>query len=215
MSTVGTVKLITLGDVGVGKTAVSAAVYGCPVPAPGPTLGVDYLSRKWSRPVDGTPSDDTDTLLQLHCYDTSGQERFSGALTPTYIRSADVCMLVLDAASDDEFAADRLRHWYKMCTLHGPPSVRHVVVLNRSDTVPEDRRPFVSGPELGRALLVSGLQRYHVTCAVTGDGIDALRRDIIELAWKSHDARVHRSSVRRPRLLAPVSPSAWRCRRCC
>ena len=209
-------KLITLGKLGVGKTSCIAALGLGAAGTSGesvPTLGLDFSTARVSR------LDKADALpVRLHVYDTSGQERFATALTPAYLRNADVCLIVLDACDDDETLAHTLHHWHNLYAKHATSSLRAIVTVNRCDMLRSGGGVFVAGPKLGRAIVALGLSRYHVTCAkhgaTGGTGLFELRRDIDAAACAVHDARAVRDvsvSIPRPRLRDPNTVSRRRC----
>ena len=183
------VKIVTLGDVGAGKTTLCQAMCGRPNElATAPTLGIDF----WSKVVHHN-----DERIRLNAYDTSGQERFQ-ALTPSYLRTADIVMIVLQATMGDKDMAKRLKWWHDTARDNASPTVRYVVAITKRDLV---NGTVVAGPLVGAQLLRCGLKRYHVVTGkhgFDGDGVHGLWDDIVECAIQccaERQAPVHRVAI--------------------
>jgi len=87
-------KIIILGDSGVGKTALlHKYVHGSFIQEHKATIGADFVTKEIS--VD-------DKLVTLQIWDTAGQERFQSLGTAFY-RGADACVLVYDITNDQSF----------------------------------------------------------------------------------------------------------------
>jgi Ras-related protein Rab-7A len=87
-------KIIILGDSGVGKTALlHKYVHGQFIQEHKATIGADFITKEIS--VD-------DKLVTLQIWDTAGQERFQSLGTAFY-RGADACVLVYDITNDQSF----------------------------------------------------------------------------------------------------------------
>lgn len=96
-----TIKVVLLGDLGVGKTCLRAQfVHHTFSNAYKATIGGDYLTKSVS--VDGEP-------VSLQIWDTAGQERFN-ALSQAFYRGADVCVLVYDITNYELVLS--LRDWF-------------------------------------------------------------------------------------------------------
>ncbi len=113
------IKIILLGNTGVGKTALfhtyADGVYPHEYMA---TIGVDFRSK-----VVG------DRRLQI--WDTAGQERYR-ALTGNYFRGADYILLVYDITNRESFRA--LPEWIEMVRQFvGSSAPRWIVVGNKAD----------------------------------------------------------------------------------
>ncbi len=104
-----TLKIVILGDSGVGKTSLmnrfSTGKFTGQYKA---TIGADFLSK------DNVIVNDNffgqRHLVTLQIWDTAGQERFQ-SLGVGFYRGADACLLVYDVT--DPHSLDNLDHWRK------------------------------------------------------------------------------------------------------
>uniref|UniRef100_A0A7S2FKU0 Uncharacterized protein n=1 Tax=Florenciella parvula TaxID=236787 RepID=A0A7S2FKU0_9STRA len=125
-------KVIILGDSGVGKTSLMnqyvnkrfSAQYKA-------TIGADFLTKEVM--ID-------DKLVTIQIWDTAGQERFQ-SLGVAFYRGADACILVYDVTAPNTF--DRLENWRSEFLRQATPSDEDnfpfVVVGNKVDKEPERR----------------------------------------------------------------------------
>lgn len=97
-------KIIILGDSGVGKTSLlNAYVNHFFANKYKPTIGVDFMSKT-------IKLKDREIVMQI--WDTAGQERFH-SLNKSFFRGADGCLLVFDVNNPLSF--DHLNKWYDEC----------------------------------------------------------------------------------------------------
>lgn len=168
-----TVKLVTLGDMGAGKTTLCQAVCGnADEIATAPTLGIDF----WSKLLHCD-----NNRIRVNAYDTSGQERFQ-ALTPSYLRTADVILIVLDATMSDENMANSLQLWHGVARRSSPPTAKFIVAITKRDLIDGT---VIAGTAISTELVRCGLKRYHVVTGKNGfdgAGVHALWSDISECA---------------------------------
>jgi len=103
-----TLKIVILGDSGVGKTSLmnrySTGKFTGQYKA---TIGADFLSKD---NVVVTDHFGQRYLVTLQIWDTAGQERFQ-SLGVGFYRGADACLLVYDIT--DPHSLDNLDHWRK------------------------------------------------------------------------------------------------------
>ena len=165
------VKLVTLGDVGTGKTTLCQAMCGTVnEAATAPTLGLDF----WSKLVHHNHA-----RIRLNAYDTSGQERFE-ALTPSYLRTADVVLLVLSCTSHDKDMAHQLKKWHDMARNNVSAGARYIVAITKRDLVDGT---LIAGPKTANQLVRCGLSRYHVVTGkhgFDGAGVHGLWDDVVQ-----------------------------------
>lgn len=88
------IKVVVLGDSGVGKTSlIRQYVTGNFSAAYKTTIGVDVLEKNTT--IDGQP-------VSLQIWDTAGQERFHSVCNQFY-RTADACIIVFDVTTKPTF----------------------------------------------------------------------------------------------------------------
>ena len=127
-------KLIILGDSGVGKTSLMNQYcnkrFSNQYKA---TIGADFLTKEVM--ID-------DKLVTLQIWDTAGQERFQ-SLGVAFYRGADACVLVYDITSEKSF--EQLNSWrdefLTQANPRDPDNFSFVVVGNKVDKEPERRVP--------------------------------------------------------------------------
>lgn len=165
------VRLLLLGDSGVGKTSLINRYTEGNFKNTIMTAGVDY--RVSHITVDGRK-------VKLQIWDTAGQERFH-VITRAYYKGAHGIVLVYDVSDvARELSFKNVRYWMDTIRQHGDPTgVDKVLVGNKVD---------LPGPKIeasrGRALADQfGLKHFN-TSAKTGSGVKqcftAITRDIVK-----------------------------------
>ena len=90
------IKLILIGDSGVGKTSILAR-YNNPDPespiATHTTIGYDFSSKLFEQ---------DDKTIQVHIWDTTGQEKYK-SLIKTYYNKAMAALIVFDITKEESF----------------------------------------------------------------------------------------------------------------
>ncbi|CAI2347442.1 unnamed protein product [Caenorhabditis sp. 36 PRJEB53466] len=131
MDAIKTVKVVVVGESGAGKTALLTSFLDNSFDEdPLTTIGIDF-KHKIVQLKDGQP-------IRLQLWDTAGQERFR-QLTPAYIRSARVALLVIDLS--DENAVEHLIRWKGMIDRNKSDYTATFIVGNKCDLVGEKRPP--------------------------------------------------------------------------
>jgi Ras-related protein Rab-7A len=125
-------KLIILGDSGVGKTSLMNQYVNCKFSHNyKATVGTDFLTKEV---VLG------DTVVTLQIWDTAGQEKFQ-SLGSAFYRGADACVLVYDITSEKSF--EQLNTWREEFLNRANPSdpqnYPFVVIGNKVDCESERR----------------------------------------------------------------------------
>jgi len=119
-------KVIILGDSGVGKTSLmNQYVHKRFSNQYKATIGADFLTKEVMI---------EDKLVTLQIWDTAGQERFQ-SLGVAFYRGADSCVLVYDITDSKSF--DNLESWMDEFLVHAAPrnsdSFPFVVLGNKAD----------------------------------------------------------------------------------
>jgi small GTP-binding protein len=133
-----TVKIVVVGDSGVGKTSlVENLISGSFSEETQPTVGVTF--KAYSLTVD-------DEVVNLQIWDTAGQERFR-AVSKAYFRNAVGGFVVFDLTSRLSF--DNLNSWINDLSTLGAPNAYVILVGNKVDLV--DSREIVESEALAFA----------------------------------------------------------------
>lgn len=156
-------KVIVLGDSGVGKTLLMQQfVNGKFLHQYKATIGADFLTKELS-------IDDKAVTVQL--WDTAGQERFQ-SLGVAFYRGADCCVLVYDVTNPRSF--EQLSFWKDeflvQANIKNPTLFPFVVLGNKVD-VDESKRA-VSGKKAAQWCEEKGSIPYFETSAKEAVNID-------------------------------------------
>lgn len=121
------VKMVLLGDAGVGKSSLAQRfVTNNFKPYCETTIGASFMSKMIM--IKGKP-------VKCQIWDTAGQEKYH-SLAPMYYRGAGAAILVYDITAAKSF--DRLKEWVEELQTQGPEEMVLAVAGNKSDL--EDRR---------------------------------------------------------------------------
>jgi small GTP-binding protein len=117
------VKLVLLGDSGVGKSCIVLRfVRGQFDPTSKVTVGASFLSQTLALQDSST--------IKFEIWDTAGQERYA-ALAPLYYRGAGAAIVVYDITSPESF--NKAQYWVKELQKHGNPDIVLALVGNKAD----------------------------------------------------------------------------------
>eukprot|EP00803_Ostreobium_quekettii_P007066 evm.model.scf_1407.3 EVM.evm.TU.scf_1407.3 scf_1407:22519-24496(+) len=157
-------KVIILGDSGVGKTSLmNQYVHKKFSSQYKATIGADFLSKEIQ--ID-------DKLVTLQIWDTAGQERFQ-SLGVAFYRGADCCVIVYDVNSNKSF--DNLDHWKDEFLVQAAPKNKEdfpfVVVGNKIDQENGESR-VVSEYKARRWCAVNGNIPHFETSAKEDINVD-------------------------------------------
>ncbi|EGT33646.1 hypothetical protein CAEBREN_12943 [Caenorhabditis brenneri] len=131
MDTIKTVKVVVVGESGAGKTALLTSFLDNTFETdPLTTIGIDF-KHKIVQLSDGQS-------IRLQLWDTAGQERFR-QLSPAYIRSAKVALLVIDLS--DENCVEHLIRWKGIIDKNKSDFTSTIIVGNKFDLFSEKRDP--------------------------------------------------------------------------
>uniref|UniRef100_A0A7N0UPY9 Ras-related protein Rab-7b n=1 Tax=Kalanchoe fedtschenkoi TaxID=63787 RepID=A0A7N0UPY9_KALFE len=132
-------KVIVLGDSGVGKTSLMNQYVNKKFREQyKATIGADFVTKELQ-------VDDKHVTLQI--WDTAGQERFQ-SLGAAFYRGADCCVLVYDVNAPKSF--ETLRKWHeeflKQADPVDPSTFPFVVIGNKVDVEGEKNRMVTKNP---------------------------------------------------------------------
>jgi len=156
-------KVIILGDSGVGKTSLMHQYVNKKFSASyKATIGADFLTKEVL--VD-------DRLVTMQLWDTAGQERFQ-SLGVAFYRGADCCVLVYDVNNSKSF--DTLDSWRDEFLIQASPmdpeSFPFVVLGNKVDAG-EDKR-VISSKRAAAFCQAKGGIPYFETSAKEGVNVE-------------------------------------------
>merc|ERR1719198_2569339 len=116
------IKLLMLGDTGVGKTCLLLRyAYDSFSPTFITTIGIDFKIKHL---------DLDDVKVKLQIWDTAGQERFR-TITVSYFKGAHGIILLYDVTDRETF--DSISHWLAQIKEHADEKVNVVLVGNKCD----------------------------------------------------------------------------------
>ncbi|GAB2222694.1 hypothetical protein Droror1_Dr00016817 [Drosera rotundifolia] len=158
------VKLVLLGDSGVGKSCIVLRfVRGQFDPTSKVTVGASFLSQ--------TIALQDSTTVKFEIWDTAGQERYA-ALAPLYYRGAGVAIVVYDITSPESFT--KAQYWVKELQKHGSADIVMALVGNKADL--QDRREVPTQDGIDYA--DKNGMFFIETSAKTADNINQLFEEI-------------------------------------
>ena len=158
----GGIKIVLLGDSGVGKTCIiSRYISGSFEANEKSTNGASYASKRVDYP-------DIKKSLILDIWDTAGQEKFK-ALTKFFYKDAAIVILVYDITRRDSF--DNLKNvWHPEVLEHGAKDLVFGVVGNKSDLYESEAVPETEARDFAKS--INAL--FALTSAQNNSGIDEL-----------------------------------------
>eukprot|EP00742_Colponemidia_sp_Colp-10_P000591 GILJ01000645.1.p1 GENE.GILJ01000645.1~~GILJ01000645.1.p1 ORF type:complete len:212 (+),score=27.32 GILJ01000645.1:165-800(+) len=116
------IKLLLLGDSGVGKSSLLMRLAEDKfTPNFVTTIGVDFKMRTVD--IDGKK-------IKLQVWDTAGQERFR-TITPAYYRSAMGVVLVYDITEETTFG--NVKYWMRNLEEHASADICKILIGNKCD----------------------------------------------------------------------------------
>jgi Rab family protein len=152
------VKVVLLGDSGVGKTSIVSQYIGSVSDSVSPTIGAAFVTRTVT-----VESHD----LELFSWGTAGQEVYRG-LAPMYSRSASVAIIVSDVTNPDTYRS--VDYWIRELKANVEETIVIIVCANKMDL--EGAR--LIDPLVASAAAVGKGALYAETSAGTGAGIEKM-----------------------------------------
>ena len=149
------VKIIFVGDAGVGKTTIISRIIDNPFnDAYEPSIGIDFMLKNITF---------RGTTIKLQMWDTDGQEKYK-RLIPAYVRNSSIVFLIYDVSVKSSF--DNIPNWISLIRRSIEKNATLVLCGNKIDL--ENRKVT---KEEGEALAQKeGLPFFEVS-AKTEDGI--------------------------------------------
>ncbi|GAQ84669.1 Rab family GTPase [Klebsormidium nitens] len=157
------VKLVLLGDSGVGKSCIVLRfVKGQFDPNNKVTVGASFLSQTLKL---------GESTIKFEIWDTAGQERYA-SLAPLYYRGASAAIVAYDITAPESF--QKAQYWVKELQKHGSPNIVIALVGNKADLA--DKRALQR--EEAETYAESNGMFYIETSAKTADNIQELFQSI-------------------------------------
>jgi len=168
------VKIIIIGQSGVGKTAVlHRYVMDQFIQEHKATIGADFLTREINV---------EDKVVTLQIWDTAGQERFQ-SLGNSFYRGADACIMVYDITDQESFK--EIETWkskfMQQANVDNARSYPFLLLGNKSD---RDGERKVSRNE-GEQYAKNHKMAFYETSAMNGQNIRDAFEDIASIAAES------------------------------
>ncbi|CAA0823557.1 Ras-related protein RABG3b [Striga hermonthica] len=168
-------KIILLGDSGVGKTSLMNQYVNKKFrPQYKATIGADFVTKELQF--------DVDKLVTLQIWDTAGQERFQ-SLGVAFYRGADCCILVYDVNIRKSF--ETLQNWHqeflKQVDPMNPEKFPFVLIGNKVDVDGGNSR-VVSEKTAREWCASKGNIPYFETSAKEDYNVDAAFLSVAETA---------------------------------
>jgi len=133
------IKLLMLGDTGVGKTCLLLRyAYDSFSPTFITTIGIDFKIKRVE--ID-------DLLVKLQIWDTAGQERFR-TITVSYFKGAHGIVLVYDITDRDTF--ESIQQWVEQIHEYADANVNVLLVGNKCDQEEQRAVSTAEGEALAR-----------------------------------------------------------------
>jgi len=167
-------KVIILGDSGVGKTCLMNQYVNKKFTNQyKATIGADFLTKE-------VMIDDRAVTLQI--WDTAGQERFQ-SLGVAFYRGADCCVLVYDLTTPKSFESlDSWRDEFLVqASPRDPDNFPFVVIGNKADLEPKRKVTAARAQQWCKA---KNDIPYHETSAATAQNVEAAFQEIARRALK-------------------------------
>ncbi len=163
MDEVGHLKLVIVGNSGVGKTALLErhAHHTFRQINVNPTVGIDMLTLNYN-----IVNDPDRRYVVVHYWDTAGQERFRSVVRGFYAR-AHAYIIVIDALVDSYEAQRQFQFWLEeVCANRSYNDAVVVCARNKCDLL----LPNVAPSDI----ITADNERVVNTSALNGEGVDTL-----------------------------------------
>lgn len=179
------VKLVVLGNSGVGKTSMIVRFVTDNFKADtGSTVGASYMTKIVSM---------GSSYMKFNIWDTAGQERFR-SIVHMYYKDVEVAILVYDLTDPESFA--QLQWWYQEMQQHNQLNFITAIVANKADLEAHEKVPVEEAQEFADS--IGGV--YFRTSAKSNSGISEM---FMQLAYQvvEHRKNTHQQRASKPVLL--------------
>lgn len=133
------IKLLMIGDSGVGKTCLLLRYANDSFsPTFITTIGIDFKIKNIQ--LDGK-------RIKLQIWDTAGQERFR-TITTSYFRGAQGILLVYDVTDRNSFIS--IRNWVAQIQMHADVNVNKILIGNKCDVQDQRAISYEEGEALAK-----------------------------------------------------------------
>jgi len=171
-------KIIILGDSGVGKTSIlHKYVNNKFIEEHKATIGADFSTKEITI--------DDSRLITLQIWDTAGQERFQ-SLGNAFYRGADACVLVYDITNLQSFK--KIQTWkdnfLRQASPDKPGAFPFLLMGNKAD-----RHDFRQVPQEQASAYCATQKsmKFYETSALTGQNLEPAMRLIANIASQSEE----------------------------
>ena len=159
------VKVVLLGDSGVGKTSIVQRFTFDKFKKDNPsTLGAMFIAKNFEVPEEGIS-------MKFQIWDTAGQEKYR-SLASMYYQDAAVAVLVYDITKKSTY--EGLKTWLNEIKQKAPQNIVIIIVANKSDLVEQEQVDFMEA----KSYADNENCRLRMTSAKDGTGIRELFLDI-------------------------------------
>ncbi|KDO24458.1 hypothetical protein SPRG_20863 [Saprolegnia parasitica CBS 223.65] len=163
------IKLLLLGDSGVGKTSLMRVFSGDEFSESMlATAGVDFKLRQLRL------EDEHDVALQI--WDTAGQERFH-RITSTYYKGANGIILVYDVS--DKRGFDNVGYWMKNIQQYSTPNMPAMLLVGNKIDLPTRIVPSEDGQAAASQYNCRFIETSAKTSENTSDALETIARDAL------------------------------------
>lgn len=161
--TVPQVKVVLLGESGVGKSSVMLrfVTNNFKIESDS-TVGASYMGKIMQFP---------DRSIKFNIWDTAGQERYH-SLAKMYLHDANAALIIYDITKKNSFEA--LKRWHSELKEVAPPNIIVIICGNKEDLVANEE----VSPEEAKQYALSIGAFYKKTSAKTSQGIESAFKEI-------------------------------------
>jgi Ras-related protein Rab-8A len=192
------VKLLMIGDSGVGKTCLLLRYANDSfTPTFITTIGIDFKIKNID--VDGKK-------IKLQIWDTAGQERFR-TITTSYFRGAQGIILVYDVTDRRSF--ESIRNWISQIQQHADMHVNKLLVGNKCDMLDEKVVSTEEGQKLAKEFGITFWECSAKTNINVEQGFVSIAREVKDRLMKDGAAGPSGNTVRLNR------PNGSNNKKCC